>query len=202
MTYLKKLLPLTILSMISIPTIEGLNFHVKQYQLLDHKQFPTNPLMAYMEWMPQAKNRYATLATVDNSKPDMRIIRIRDVTPDRLVFYTNPNSNKVKQIRANKHVALLVVNSMKNGDIRVAKFKGWAMPVDKIESHSVTIDGETHKVLWRPYIVKLTYADFTERSQHDGVGVVQYVLYNKIKKGWSKKTGMKYLTPSSEGAPE
>ena len=72
-----------------------------------------NPLVQYSKWFEEAiaseivDPNAACLSTVDaNGRPSSRIVYIKDIIDDGLVFYTNYQSKKSRDMLANPRVAI------------------------------------------------------------------------------------------------
>ena len=73
----------------------------------------SNPLKQYARWFKDAIEseiidpNAACLSTVDEQGyPSSRIVYIKDIIDDRLIFYTNYNSKKALDIQQNKHISV------------------------------------------------------------------------------------------------
>ncbi len=73
----------------------------------------SNPITQYSNWFKEAMEsklvdpNAACLSTVgEDGQPSSRIVYIKDIISDGLVFYTNYNSKKSSQMSQNQHVAL------------------------------------------------------------------------------------------------
>ncbi|MCW8876299.1 MAG: pyridoxamine 5'-phosphate oxidase [Kangiellaceae bacterium] len=71
-----------------------------------------NPTIQLEKWIAEANeleltdNTAMTLATVDSEgQPSQRVVLLKQLDQDGLVFYTNLNSNKAQDINANKKVS-------------------------------------------------------------------------------------------------
>lgn len=74
---------------------------------------PTDPLALFQSWLNEAETtepadaNAMALATADaRGLPSVRMVLLKEVTPDGLTFYTNLESRKGEQLRANPHAAL------------------------------------------------------------------------------------------------
>jgi pyridoxamine 5'-phosphate oxidase len=71
-----------------------------------------DPLKQFMNWFDQAlkakipEPNAMCLSTVENNRPDSRIVLLKGVQDGRFSFYTNYHSAKGRQIEANNHVSL------------------------------------------------------------------------------------------------
>ena len=80
---------------------------------LDDSKLPKHPVELFIDWLVQAKNaelpesNAMVLSTVNISgKPSSRIVLLKEITNDGLIFYTNYQSKKGQDIRGNSHVAV------------------------------------------------------------------------------------------------
>jgi len=82
------------------------------YGTLDVSQVPEDPIELLKKWMNDAialkvKDANAfILSTVNNGKPDSRVLLIRDIVSDGIHFYTNYTSKKSEDIAHNENAAL------------------------------------------------------------------------------------------------
>jgi len=79
---------------------------------LELSELPANPIEFFTLWLNQALESTVvdptamTLSTVErNGQPSSRIVLLKKVEEDRLVFYTNYHSRKSREIRARTKVA-------------------------------------------------------------------------------------------------
>ena len=86
----------------------------REYSLdqLDESQLPSDPMVLFGAWMERARQSAnpdptaMTLSTVEgNGQPSSRIVLLKKIEEDRLVFYTNYQSRKAKEIRSRSRVA-------------------------------------------------------------------------------------------------
>ena len=86
----------------------------REYDLdrLDEFKLPDDPLPLFVAWMEKASTSgipdptAMTLSTVDDlGSPSSRIVLLKKVDKNRLVFFTNYQSRKAKEIRNNSKVA-------------------------------------------------------------------------------------------------
>lgn len=87
----------------------------REYDLnrLDDIKLPDDPLLLFVAWMEKASTSgindptAMTLSTVDDQgSPSSRIVLLKKIDQNRLVFFTNYQSRKVKEIRNNSRVAV------------------------------------------------------------------------------------------------
>ncbi|HKK68571.1 MAG TPA: pyridoxamine 5'-phosphate oxidase family protein, partial [Bacteroidales bacterium] len=84
-----------------------------RYQL-DKTELADEPAEQFKLWLSEAENdklpdyNAMVLSTSDSEmQPHSRIVLLRDIVPEGLVFYTNYQSNKGLEIADNKRVSLL-----------------------------------------------------------------------------------------------
>jgi len=86
----------------------------REYKLnrLDESQLPDDPLQLFATWMDTASSSgiidptAMTLSTVnDKGAPSSRIVLLKKIEPKRLIFFTNFQSKKAREIRNNPKVA-------------------------------------------------------------------------------------------------
>ncbi len=86
----------------------------REYDLsrLDDSKLPDDPLLLFVAWMDKASTSgipdptAMTLSTVDDlGSPSSRIVLLKKIDQNRLVFFTNYQSRKAKEIRNNSKVA-------------------------------------------------------------------------------------------------
>ena len=80
---------------------------------LEKKSLPENPMELFSLWMDEAMNSgnpdptAMTLSTVErNGQPFSRIVLLKKIDQDRLIFYTNYHSRKAREIRNRSKVAV------------------------------------------------------------------------------------------------
>ena len=80
----------------------------REYRLdrLDEGQLPSEPMALFGSWMEEARQSgnpdptAMTLSTVDKDGfPSSRIVLLKIIEKDRLVFFTNHHSKKAREIR-------------------------------------------------------------------------------------------------------
>ncbi|MDO9040070.1 MAG: pyridoxamine 5'-phosphate oxidase [Bacteroidota bacterium] len=81
---------------------------------LTEESVNTNPLHQLGLWLKDAISGQKAdptamvLSTVDlEGNPDSRVVLLKELTPEGLVFFTNYNSKKGQQITANQHVSVV-----------------------------------------------------------------------------------------------
>jgi len=80
---------------------------------LEEKDLPGNPMELFSQWMDEAMSSgnpdptAMTLSTVGrNGQPFSRIVLLKKIDEDRLIFYTNYHSRKSREIRNRSKVAI------------------------------------------------------------------------------------------------
>lgn len=80
---------------------------------LDENLLPKSPFTTFSQWFDEAlaaeisDANAMVLSTVDaQGMPSSRVVLLKDVHPDGLIFYTNYNSQKGKEMAENPQVAL------------------------------------------------------------------------------------------------
>ena len=80
---------------------------------LDEGKLPDEPIDLLMSWLSEAKNAQIleynamVLSTVDHTgKPSSRIVLLKEIKNDGLIFYSNYLSRKAKEIMLNPNVAV------------------------------------------------------------------------------------------------
>lgn len=82
---------------------------------LETSEIPvTDPFGLFAEWMAEARtseindaNAMALATATPDGRPSVRMVLLKDHGPAGFTFYTNAESRKGEEIRANAHVALL-----------------------------------------------------------------------------------------------
>jgi len=105
---------------------------------LERSDLPGDPMVLFSDWLNQAlKSNQSdptamTLSTVErNGQPSSRIVLLKKVEEESLVFYTNYHSRKSREIRANNRVA---AHFFWPDLERQVKISGHAMPVKDEDS--------------------------------------------------------------------
>ncbi|MDO5769014.1 MAG: pyridoxamine 5'-phosphate oxidase [Psychrobacter sp.] len=82
--------------------------------VLEADQLPSNPLELLQQWLDEATEQGApepyamSLATCGNdNQPSVRIVLLREITDQGLIFYTNYDSDKGQDLAANPHAEVL-----------------------------------------------------------------------------------------------
>jgi pyridoxamine 5'-phosphate oxidase len=114
---------------------------------LDEKDVPTNPFELFSLWVQEAVNAAIVepnamiLSTASSSgKPNARVVLLKDVTEESLVFFTNYESRKAKELLKNPQASLLFYWSELGRQIRISGL---------VEKTSTKESGEYFKT--RPY---------------------------------------------------
>jgi len=97
-----------------------------------------NPLHQLTDWLKdaiEAQEPDATamvLSTMDkDGNPDARVVLLKEITADGLVFFTNYQSTKGEQITMNQHVSVVFLWSLLERQVRI---KGIAEKIDEKDS--------------------------------------------------------------------
>jgi len=121
--------------------------HIKRLKD-DHKDFDygdlgsdfeSNPILAFQKWFDEACEKNESepnafcLSTIDETgkSPSSRIVYLKDLRNDELVFYTNYNSDKGQQIDKNPNASMLFFWS---GLQRQVRIQGVLSKIPEIES--------------------------------------------------------------------
>jgi pyridoxamine 5'-phosphate oxidase len=93
---------------------------------LDESQVAANPFDQFQTWLEAAATAQVpdhnamTLATANHEgQPSARIVLLRDVNPDGLIFYTNYQSRKGRDLTGNPRAALLFFWSVLQRQVRI-----------------------------------------------------------------------------------
>ena len=79
---------------------------------LNESEMPNNPFDVLHDWLRTALDEKIkepnafTISTVVDRQPDSRVVLLRDVSDDGLIFYTNYGSKKSKDLKENNLVAV------------------------------------------------------------------------------------------------
>ena len=80
---------------------------------LTENRIADNPIMQFRHWFTDALDskilepNVMVLSSLDNNKPDSRIVLLKDLRDEEFVFYTNYESNKGQQLSKNPYCSLL-----------------------------------------------------------------------------------------------
>ena len=105
---------------------------------LEGSNLPDNPMDLFTAWLEKAQSSNITdptamsLSTVErNGQPSSRIVLLKKVEDDKLIFYTNYHSKKAREIRSQAKVAALLYWPELERQVKIA---GIARPVDDSDS--------------------------------------------------------------------
>lgn len=119
---------------------------------LQRAELPGDPMELFSHWLDHALKSNnpdptaMTLSTVErNGQPSSRIVLLKKVEEDRLVFYTNYHSRKAREIKVKKRVAAHFFWPELERQVNIA---GIARPIDDLDSD--------HYFKSRPYESKIT----------------------------------------------
>ena len=79
---------------------------------LSKSEMPESPFTVLEDWLKTALDKKLkepnafTISTVVDQQPDSRVVLLRDVSENGLIFYTNYSSKKAKDLEKNPHVAI------------------------------------------------------------------------------------------------
>lgn len=97
----------------------------QKYELTEETIHP-NPFQQLTKWLKEAveaKEPDATamvLSTLDkDGNPDARVVLLKEIAPDGLVFFTNYQSKKGQQLAVNNHVSVVFLWSGLERQVRV-----------------------------------------------------------------------------------
>jgi len=86
-----------------------------RHRILSMKDLPEDPISLFKIWMDEALNEDVpepnamSVSTVSNKrKPSSRTVLLKEFNSEGLVFYTNYNSRKAKEISENPYVSALI----------------------------------------------------------------------------------------------
>ncbi len=112
----------------------------REYDLgkLEESQLPDNPMDLFNTWLDEARDAGSvdptamTLSTVGrNGQPSSRIVLLKKVEDDKLIFYTNYHSRKSREIRSRSRIAAHFYWPQLERQIKIG---GTAKPVDDTDS--------------------------------------------------------------------
>lgn len=112
----------------------------REYSLnrLDEGQLPSEPMVLFKDWLEEARRSGSpdptamTLSTVNkDGLPSSRIVLLKKLEQDRLVFFTNLRSKKAREISAGSRVATHFYWPQLE---RQVKISGMASPLEDAES--------------------------------------------------------------------
>lgn len=107
---------------------------------LSESSIDENPLNQFKHWLDDALKENVkeptamVLSTLDaNGNPDSRIVLLKEILPEGLVFFTNYNSRKGQQILANNYVSALFFWAETERQVRI---KGIAEKIPEQDSEN------------------------------------------------------------------
>jgi len=112
----------------------------REYDLdrLDESKIPADPLLLFESWMEEATGSgipdptAMTLSTVDgNGSPSSRIVLLKKIDKNKLIFFTNYHSRKAREIKSVSRVAAHFYWPALERQVKIA---GIAKPVQDEES--------------------------------------------------------------------
>jgi len=105
---------------------------------LSEQKISKNPFQQLTLWLKDAVSGKTpeptamVLSTLDQSgNPDSRVVLLKELTPEGLVFFTNYNSKKGQQISVNQHVSVVFFWTKTERQVRI---KGTAEKITEKES--------------------------------------------------------------------
>lgn len=104
--------------------LQNLRQHYNTGGLME-RDLEDNPFDQFKTWFKEASNsgiiepNAMTLSTVDGNKPKSRIVLLKEINEDGLVFYTNYQSHKGKEIKENNNANLLFFWDRQARQIRI-----------------------------------------------------------------------------------
>ena len=105
---------------------------------LDESELPSDPLVLFQAWLKEAQQTgqtdptAMTLSTVEkNGHPSSRIVLLKKVSHGKLIFYTNYQSRKAREIRSQSRVAAHFFWSELERQVKIA---GMAQPLEDTDS--------------------------------------------------------------------
>ncbi len=195
---------LTVVSSASLATSEK---DVIYHSSIVHKNemnkeiFSDNPMAQFSKWYKAAKilknnihSEAGVLATIlpDNT-PDVRAVRIKKITKEGFIFYSNPQSNKIKQLKDNPNAAIgFVWHEGINKSFQVS-IQGKISPYTSSKKHVFNVNGNVKEIYWQAYILIPTHIKFSQAKRYNYDGILEYVDYVLVNKQWVRKTLPSYL---------
>ncbi len=177
---------------------------IQYQQVLALRDFKANPFEEYSLLLKQmisdgvAHPQAAILSNIkENGYPTSRTLAIKEVTDQGFVFFTDPKSNKAKQLSNNPHVALLVVwhNPVNKMSYQI-KMEGVASKYALEKKMRLEVNKKTNMLHWQPYIVRPDYVEISILHSHNDVGIIEYMTYHKSRNKWVKQKNPKdYIAP-------
>lgn len=83
-----------------------------QKNKLEENQLTDKPMKLFQSWLNEAIKQKINeptamiLSTSVDNQPDSRVVLLKEIQDESLIFYTNYGSNKGKQIEQNNHIAV------------------------------------------------------------------------------------------------
>lgn len=118
--------------------LRDIRANYQKFELSENEINP-NPFKQLRFWLDEAisgKEKEPTamvLSTIDsNGFPESRVVLLKELKNDGLVFYTNYESKKGNQLTKNKHVALVLFWPEHERQVRI---KGIAEKISELESN-------------------------------------------------------------------
>jgi len=151
----------------------------REYDLsqMDELKLPDDPLLLFVAWMQEATTSgipdptAMTLSTVDEQgSPSSRIVLLKKIDQNRLIFFTNYQSRKAKEIRTNSKVA---THFYWSGLERQVKISGMAQALEDADSdlYFSSRPFESKVAAWAsPQSEVVPDRDYLERAYHQHLG--------------------------------
>lgn len=152
--------------------LRDIRTNYEKFELLESgiNQNPFEQLRSWLEEAISGKEKEPTaivLSTIDETGfPDSRVVLLKELKADGLVFYTNYDSRKGRQIVINQHVA---ANFFWPGHERQVRIKGIAEKIDETESVDYFISRPTDSKIgaWAsPQSQVIENREFLEENYH------------------------------------
>lgn len=173
----------------------------REYSLdqLDESILPSDPMVLFGAWMERARQSEnpdptaMTLSTVEsNGQPSSRIVLLKKIEADRLVFYTNYHSRKAKEIRSRSRVAAHFYWPELESQVTA-----WASPQSKVVPDRKYLENEYRKyqekfkgskvvprpAFWGGFAIIPSRMEFWQGGLHRLHDRIEYTLK---KKHWSR----------------
>ena len=171
--------------------LEGVRREYQRDQL-DESGLPENPMALLLDWVEEATRSEApdptamTLSTVDKEgMPSSRIVLLKKITKEELVFFTNLKSRKAREIRNNPKVSAHLFWPALERQVKIAgnasmledagsdsyfssrpfesKVSAWASPQSEVVPDRDYLERE-----YRKYLEKFKEAGDVPRPEHWG----------------------------------
>ena len=105
---------------------------------LSRKDLLPDPMAQFTQWFNEARNseilepNAMTLSTVSKKGiPSSRVVLLKEIEADGLIFYTNYESHKAREIQGNHHVAICFLWKEIQRQVRI---EGKASPISREQS--------------------------------------------------------------------